>query len=162
MCIPELSPKVLSSFMIIKRKTLKFKSRVRIVFENPAIRSGPLSKLSTVISEGKVGASLVGRCSVFLKPHFSVSLAAAAAFRCPVFWARGDTCMTSAIFSDFCPLPPSYHVQNSRNLISFVCFLGTPSLRTSYKNAPPGQIHAQRAGAGGPHKRRRGADHFAF
>ena len=54
MCILELSLKVLSSFMIIKRKTLKFKSRVRIVFENPAIRSGPLSKLSTEISEGKV------------------------------------------------------------------------------------------------------------
>ena len=44
--------------MIIKRKPLKFTSRVGIVFENPVIRrkegSRPLSKFGTEISEGKV------------------------------------------------------------------------------------------------------------
>ena len=59
--------------------------------------------------------------------------------------------MMSANFSDFStPLPPC-HIQNSGNLVPFVCFLGSPSpnpLRTSYKYAPlrAGRLHHPRVG----------------
>ena len=54
--------------------------------------------------------------------------------------------MTSQIFLFFGPLP--CHIQNSRNLVPFVSFLGTPSphpLQTSYKYAP--LAHRQEARA---------------
>ena len=53
--------------------------------------------------------------------------------------ARGLPYMTSATISDVLTPSSPCHVQNSRNLILFVCFLGTPSplgVRTSYMVAP--------------------------
>ena len=49
------------------------------------------------------------------------------------------------IFRFFLPPPgPACHIQNSRNLLPFVCFFGTPlqlhPLRTSYKYAPKGRL----------------------